>query len=294
MLPLLLLPLLIFWLAQRHLPILERRTVALVAGGLLFFLGAWFIRNFILTGCLVYPVNATCVYSLPWTVTPFQVQNEAAEIASWARQPFASPTTVMANWDWLVPWLQELSGVLDLWLAFAAFGVGMVLLLVRRKHTNGYNARVMLLLLGVLFVGGTFWFLTAPDLRFGVSWFWAIGLIVLALGLYKMFAVSFSLPLLRLAAMILFAAAAFSVAGVGIGYAQRGGWGIRSALLAVPPIAVGDLQVKRTLQGRDLLVTTNEPRCFWEAMCTPYFDARLQIDVLSDGRLAFYPAPALQ
>ncbi len=137
-------------------------------------------------------------------------------------------------------------------------------------------------------LGILYWFFTAPDLRFGASWFWIIGLVVFALGLESMQHIYRLVLLQRIAAILLLSLSALTVAQVGISYVQRAGWGLGNLLYAVPPMPEAkDMQVKRTEQGIPINVV-QETRCYWTApFCTPYFNAKLRIIRAPNGRYTF-------
>src|SRR5512144_681838 len=80
---------------------LDLRTWALAAGLAAAAVVPWAIRSVLLSGCLVYPVAATCFPSLPWSVPLPRVREEAVWIGSWARTETVDPPV---GTRWLVPW----------------------------------------------------------------------------------------------------------------------------------------------------------------------------------------------
>jgi hypothetical protein len=287
MLPLVLLGIaliVVFRLGGRQL--LERDFIVASTSVILLIFGSWFARNLVLSGCLVYPLSPTCIWSLPWAVTRQQAESEAMWIASWARNPRNPPEIVLRDWSWLKPWAESVTNNIDFLLAFAFAGVGLALFALFRKRRPPNDVVGILTLVIASLLGMIYWFFTAPDIRFGASWFWMIGLILLAVGLESMQALSYSIFIHRGAAIVLLVASGWLVAQVGISYVQRAQWGISGLLYAVPPMPVArDIQVKKTKQGIPINVV-EESRCYWTSpLCTPYFNERLDFSRLADGRL---------
>src|SRR6266699_605161 len=67
----------------------------------------WLARGVVSSGCIVYPVEATCLNSLPWRVPAAAVNNEAIGIIRFARWSKGDPQAVVSTWIWLGPWFEQ-------------------------------------------------------------------------------------------------------------------------------------------------------------------------------------------
>ena len=151
----------------------KRYRVAAAIGMLL--LTVWVARNVVLSGHLLFPVAATRL-PLPWAEPKAQTVDTAAWITSWARDPWKTPE-LTSGVRWIGPWFLRI--VADerargaAWIAIA----GIFLLAWTRAFL-----RMDRWLLFVLAVALLFWFVTAPDLRFGIGYLFATALLLLAYG----------------------------------------------------------------------------------------------------------------
>jgi hypothetical protein len=143
------------------------RTGAIAA----VFILPWLARGVVLTGYPFYP--ATFIrFHTDWAVARDVADNDRNWIYSWARMRGLNrpPSTVLANYDWIGPWLtRNLNDPENNFLLFFLVpGVGFALfsLLVpsRREHRL-----LTLLLVAQTSVAILFWFQTAPDPRFAYA-----------------------------------------------------------------------------------------------------------------------------
>jgi hypothetical protein len=144
----------------------------------LAIISVWGVRGYILSGTPLFP-SLLGYLPFTWAMPRSSVATEASYIFSWARQPNASPVSVLDNWNWFLPWLHqisqkivsivyplELSGV----ACFLALITG-ILLFLRKRFKPGYLEWVIFL---PLLSGLVYWFFTAPDLRFAHALFWLL------------------------------------------------------------------------------------------------------------------------
>lgn len=142
----------------------------------------WLATGVVTSGCLVFPASATCLHGLPWSVPAEQVSYTADTVAAWARMPGDRFLAAVHGWAWLKSWPFTV-------LAHRAFLAGtgatlaMMALLVAALTIRGRRAgvtaaapirsvRVVFAVAYAAATGGTglvFWFLTAPDPRFGIG-----------------------------------------------------------------------------------------------------------------------------
>lgn len=290
MLPLALIPIaLVLYGWQKGFGILQGLNLLPALATSLVVLAPWILRNVILSGCVVYPISQTCFWGLPWAVPRAQAVSEALWIQSWARYPGLTPDQVLANWDWLSPWVARLIGTRDFVAALRFFVLGTVLVFLFRHKLKQLKELPQVGLLAVIvLIGLGYWFVTAPDLRFGVTWFWILGLSAFSVGLWGVATSRFQTLLLRLLVIGLLAYSTFGVANVGLSFIQRAGWSYSSALYIVPPLPKAKVVVKVTNQGVPVSVV-EDTNCYWETgYCTPYWNPKLVIRQTPYQRVGFY------
>jgi hypothetical protein len=142
------------------------------------FLSFWLIHGIMLSGCLVYPVEATHLSAVPWAVSLRQVRDEKIAIQSWARQPGEGHFgRVMMDCSWFPMWFERVKrdrlinltivGVLLGGLSLASSGAQI------RTPTKSW----LTLMISGLAACLMFWFWSAPDVRFGAGFIASIALL---------------------------------------------------------------------------------------------------------------------
>ena len=131
------------------------------------------------SGCLAYPVAATCLPDLPGAVSRDEARLEQAWIQAWARSPGVAPEAVGPVYVWLLPWIRLRlvdPGVLFLTIAFL---LGTVLCL---RFARG-RASFIRWPLALAVLSCAFWWVTAPDPRFALGSLSAVALLPAAAGI---------------------------------------------------------------------------------------------------------------
>lgn len=123
----------------------------------------WITRSIWTSGMPLFPASVLQLDDARWTVRSPHVL--VAWIKSWARvpKPGSDPAKVLANWDWLTPWWQRMLELEALWVM--AFGLGAAIVLAPFVVRRFSRAAIALWLVAA--GGVAFWFLMAPDPRFG-------------------------------------------------------------------------------------------------------------------------------
>jgi hypothetical protein len=163
-------------LAAAVIFIRQRRFAAIFQPVLLVFVFSipWVCRGYITSGYPIYPSEAG-VIQFDWTVPREKASSDRNWILSWARDPSRDWQSVLANNDWLQPWLATtLSDPLvrkSLLLGVA----GLILSLISAP----WRWRMVSLLqcsclLAPIILSLIFWFLTAPDPRFAGATIWTL------------------------------------------------------------------------------------------------------------------------
>jgi hypothetical protein len=138
-----------------------------------------------------------------------------------------------------------------------------------------------------------FWFLSAPDTRFGYGAFFTLAALLLVVGLLRLGFAEASRGV-RAAAAWLLAAGLFFTAFAAILRMEGGAAPARASFISLPPPRVPSFEEKKTAQGVVIRVPSGDDRCFAVPLpCTPYLDERLRVVRGSGGRIrAFLPAVA--
>jgi hypothetical protein len=245
------------WIHRKRLTVSSTWRVASAAG---LVLALWMLRGIMLSGCAVYPVSHTCIYALPWAESEQQVSSESLWIRSWARQPHELPAQVLKNLEWLPSWFNGARHDHSIRLLVIFAPVGLIAALLRRD-IHGKSAQCLLVIASGLIACLIFWFLAAPDPRFGEGFMLAAAL----LGGSVAFAAVFGQPrfAVYLPRLVLAGMALVSI---------RGLWRVKSDYLytvSAPPT----YQLRGPMGERIFVPKGDTDQCWDHPLpCTPYFD----------------------
>lgn len=130
----------------------------------------WLTRNIITTGWLVYPFPSLDLFSFDWKVPIDQVIKEKDGVTGWARNPGEGymKALEMGFADWIPIWwkkrMESLHGVI--FVLSIIFPILIVIVQLLKKLTVDFFTNAFIV---SSFFGVVFWFLMAPDWRFGES-----------------------------------------------------------------------------------------------------------------------------
>jgi hypothetical protein len=156
---------------------------------------AWMATGVISSGCIAFPIGSSCIAALPWTPPIADITQFATLITAWARSPNAHVAEAAHGWAWLADWPSMMLARRDFipgtsWSFAVAAGIGVTMALAERfalkagRHDRpsspGPFAIAYAVLIGCL--GNLFWFLAAPDPRFGIGFLLALPALVIAAG----------------------------------------------------------------------------------------------------------------
>ena len=173
-----------------------RELCAIVArqSAILLLLGSylilWLARNFMLSGCAIYPLQVTCT-PVRWGVGPANAAHMQAVIRGWARHPgpgmFEFARTF--NFAWFPSWFAKFKSSFEFKTTLAA-GVFFLfsLLATRHKKSDRSSDVRRLIWTSITFatIGLTFWFLTAPAPRFSWAYFVILSSALIFAGLHSL------------------------------------------------------------------------------------------------------------
>jgi hypothetical protein len=254
--PLMLPTIALAWIHRKHLPAPSAWRVAAAAGSVFVL---WMLRSIALSGCALYTVYRTCISALPWAMSEHQVSAESISIRSWARHPWELDfAQVVKDWAWVPRWFSGARHNHAIILLFIFVPLGLIAALIRRNF-HGKPAQSLFVIAGGLVGCLLFWFVSAPDTRFGEGFILAAALV----GGSVAFAACFDQP--RIAVYM----PAVLIAGMALASID-GLWRVKSDYFYENPEAA-------TYQLRSdkirIFVPKIRDQCWdHELPCTPYFD----------------------
>ncbi len=139
----------------------------------------------ILSGYPLYPL-VTFAFPVDWAIPEDLVRFEMDWVMSWARIPDVELNETLGHMDWFSKWWQatRVQGM-EFGLPLLLMGiavVGVVITMIRRRTWEPLRSSMWFLPL-IAVASIVYWFVTAPDLRFGAFSFWilAISMVLITL-----------------------------------------------------------------------------------------------------------------
>jgi hypothetical protein len=252
----------------------------------------WCARGVALSGYLLYPFAASRLGFLWWTLPPRLAEGEIAWARSWARQPGRRPEVVLASWDWFAPWLKGTVLRLSVMPLEALLAVGLVslALAMRRPPDPGAAGSARRAAAVALIVGSStvYWFLGAPDPRFGYGALFVLSALPLAAALPRLGWPRWSVGARTALAGLMGA----GLAAAGLAF-YLGGPGLRAGTLVPAPLPRPVVTPHRTSAGETVRKPDGDDRCWATPVpCTPYFSESLVVSRDAAGRIRGFSYPA--
>jgi hypothetical protein len=156
---------------------IRKRKFGKAEGFALALILVWILSGVVTSGCLMYPAPGTCIHNLPWVVDEQAAAGMLSGIRAYARYPGFSADQVLSNWAWIPHWLNKAFHnvffivLVTIWIIGAVFLCMVTLRFGLRNRKSKFDKETMIILLSALFAafaGVLFWFMQAPDLRFGI------------------------------------------------------------------------------------------------------------------------------
>lgn len=132
-------------------------------------LSPFIARNVITSGYILFPLIFTAVDNVDWKYDDVNAHNERTYVTAYAKQPGVSASEVSAVnkmdlAEWLPTWWQNRSTADKVILILLILSFIITILSIKKILLSGF---ITLLVLIVLLTGIIFWFVNAPDPRFG-------------------------------------------------------------------------------------------------------------------------------
>tara|TARA_Y100000590_G_scaffold459175_2_gene615615 strand:+ start:6932 stop:8581 length:1650 start_codon:yes stop_codon:yes gene_type:complete len=154
-------------------------------GIILIFL--WFLKNVLVSGCIVYPLSQTCIKNLSWTdihkTKEVSAENEAWT-KSWSEQnKIISHNDYIKDFKWISTWRDNyLPKLIEILLPYILFTIFITIILYIHSNKNMSlkkleNSSKINFLFFLIIVSFIIWFIKIPIFRYGTSFL--ISMIVL-------------------------------------------------------------------------------------------------------------------
>ena len=149
----------------------------------IIFLFLWVVKNIIISGCAIYPVNKLCFQSFEWTniqeVTSVSQENEAWTKAwpDFNNINNISQAEYSKKFNWVNTWSKtHLKKIIKILLPYFLFLIVIYLFInfkYKDKKRNYYNinSKKYFVLIILMIVFSVAWFLKVPVYRYGYSYF---------------------------------------------------------------------------------------------------------------------------
>ena len=155
-----------------------------------FALFLWFVRGFISTGCLIFPISSSCIGS-SWSMKLFEIENYKNIVQSFARDTplrlkFTDFDHTLYSNDWLYPWFKEYFLETEfLVISFILVIINSLLIIITKIHNKNIKNLVSLksnnLFVYIFFVINLLVWLRAPEIRFGYGMIIALVVFLVAI-----------------------------------------------------------------------------------------------------------------
>lgn len=243
----------------------------------------WLARSVILSGYLAFPAGIGPM-DVDWRISRDMAENEARWVKSWARMPNAKQHETLGTWLWLWPWLNRMfrDCRFDLVLPLFLAAVGPGLTCGPRRSRPAVTTNVAFWFMLTFVPALVFWFLTAPEPRFGGALFWTLGIAgsVWLLG---------SVEQRRVPRLAIFLSAILLVGHVNL-VESFDRWRKDAG-----PLRSAPMKEMRTDSGLLLYIPVDRANGCWDGPlpCTPNFKPDLRLRVRGDFRSGFTRMPAV-
>ncbi len=144
---------------------------------IIFFVFCWFLKNIIISGCLLYPIKNSCLNILPWTnlgkANYVSIENEA-----WAKgwpdfrdgNSNITQEEYSKNFNWFQTWSKNhFIKIIEIIIPYLIF-LSIILLAAKSNLKKSYLKKYEKYLIFLSIIGVLMWFLKVPVFRYGFSY----------------------------------------------------------------------------------------------------------------------------
>ncbi len=163
----------------------ERRWKKIAAyifcGGVI--LCPFLVRNYFISGWLLYPFDGIDIFSPEWKIPKEYLVHDASQIKVWGRCLYDVAKADMPVGEWLPVWWENQFRYEKMFLGAVALSAGLQVIMLLAKIVKRRKIRPELLSLHLAVWGNLgVWFFTAPFIRYGLAFLFAV--IMIAVGEY--------------------------------------------------------------------------------------------------------------
>ena len=166
----LLLPIFIFFYSKPN------NTRILVIGFIIFFL--WVLKNFILSGCWLFPLSFTCFPVFSWSTPMEEIELYSKIVSSYPRAHSSSVSFMnfdytLNSYEWFYPWLKTYFFATGFFIIFLIVtGLSLLFIIFRffQKDKNLFLNKIFYTLT-IFYIFNLYIWFNAPELRFGYGLF---------------------------------------------------------------------------------------------------------------------------
>ncbi len=181
-------PLTLFFNKRNKINILELKNIFIF-----IFVFFWFLKNILISGCILYPVKITCFNYFQWTDTK-KAEEVSIENEAWAKgwPDFRNGDVKLTqkeyskNFNWVSTWgKNHFFKILKIILPYILF-LMIILFIVKNKTLKAPQEKYIKYLIYISVLGTIMWIYKVPVFRYGYSY-----LIILISLIFSYFAQSF-------------------------------------------------------------------------------------------------------
>ena len=149
----------------------------------IIFLSLWVLKNIIVSGCAIYPISKLCFQNLEWTNIN-QTKSVSQENEAWTKAwpdfkniNNISQTEYSKKFNWVSTWsrthLKKINKILLPYFILLIFIYLFIYYKLKEKKIikNNIHNKKYLLLIMLMIIFSTIWFLKVPVYRYGYSYF---------------------------------------------------------------------------------------------------------------------------
>ncbi|MCM1267593.1 MAG: hypothetical protein NC302_06780 [Bacteroidales bacterium] len=159
------------------------KEIAFCIGGGLAVLLPFLVRNYLISGWLLYPFQGIDLFSVKWKVPEEYLIHDAEQIKVWARCLYDVTKTDWSITRWFPVWWEHQRRDEKMLMGAVVFSMLLLaLVLLRKKMQKEQIDPAFLILLAAIAANGIMWFMVAPFIRYGLAFL--LSFCMLAFGMW--------------------------------------------------------------------------------------------------------------
>jgi len=141
----------------------------------------WAAKGICLSGCAAFPATVACLKQFKWTVSEQNAKSARDWVLGWAREPGPKAVESLSDWKWFRPWLKKHVAREKVLLSLLFCGIVLVGMGRPRNRSAPWISPIAIPAF-ICLIGIAFWFMTAPDPRFGYGFLFSFVLLIFCQG----------------------------------------------------------------------------------------------------------------